>query len=72
MSRQRVGSRPLRRIHYFAVTRWEGTIVNDEAALLRWLPLDGLESLDFDSDRIAITELARSTGDHAVDERVGR
>ena len=54
-------SRELRRIHYFAVTRWEGDIVNHEAASLLWLPLDGLEALDFDVDRIAMTELARST-----------
>lgn len=65
-------SRELRRIHYFAVTRWEGTIVNHEAASLRWLPLDGLEPLDFDIDRIAIMELARSRGDHALNGRLGR
>ena len=59
-------SQELRRIHYFAVTRWEGTIVNHEAAALRWLPLDGLEALDFDVDRIAVAELARSAGDHPV------
>jgi 8-oxo-dGTP diphosphatase len=59
-------SQELRRIHYFALTRWEGTIVNHEAASLRWLPLNELEALDFDVDRIAVAELARSAGDHAV------
>ena len=59
-------SQELRRIHYFALTRWEGAIANHEAASLRWLPLDELESLDFDVDRIAVAELARSTGDDAV------
>jgi len=59
-------SQELRRIHYFAVTRWEGTIVDHEAASLRWLPLGGLEALDFDVDRIAMGELARSTGHREV------
>jgi 8-oxo-dGTP diphosphatase len=53
----------LRRIHYFAVVGWEGTIANHEAASLLWLPLNGLGPLDFDIDRIAVAELRRSTGD---------
>jgi 8-oxo-dGTP diphosphatase len=61
-------SQELRRIHYFAVTRWEGTIENHEAASLRWLPLDELESLDFDVDRIAVAELARSNDHHTLAE----
>ena len=51
----------LRRIHYFAVVGWEGTIANHEAASLLWLPLNGLGPLDFDTDRIAVAELRRST-----------
>ena len=55
----------LRRIHYFAVLGWEGTITNHEAAALLWLPLNGLGRLDFDIDRIAVTELRRLTASSA-------
>ena len=50
----------LRRIHYFAIVSWEGTITNYEAASLLWLPWGELASLDFDIDRIAVAELRRS------------
>jgi 8-oxo-dGTP diphosphatase len=59
-------SQELRRIHYFAVTRWEGAIANHEAASLRWLPLDRLDPLDFDVDRIAVAELARANDHHTL------
>jgi 8-oxo-dGTP diphosphatase len=52
-------SEELRRLHYFAVTEWEGTITNHEAAALLWLPLTALEGLDFDVDRIAVAEYRR-------------
>ena len=48
------------------MTQWEGTIANHEAASLRWLPLDRLEPLDFDVDRIALAELARTNDDHVA------
>ena len=49
----------LRRLHYFAVTEWEGTLTNHEAAALLWLPLTALERLDFDVDRTAVAEYRR-------------
>ena len=52
----------LRRIHYYAVLGWEGAITNHEAESLLWLPLNDLERLDFDIDRIAVAELGRSAG----------
>ena len=51
----------LRRIHYYAVLVWEGAITNHEAESLLWLPLNDLERLDFDIDRIAVAALGRST-----------
>ena len=51
-----------RRIHYYAVLGWEGAIANHEAESLLWLPLNELERLDFDIDRIAVAELGRSAG----------
>jgi len=32
-------SAEFRKLHYFAVPRWEGTVENHEAASLRWVPL---------------------------------
>lgn len=55
-------SEELRRLHYFAVTEWEGDVTNHEAASLLWLPLTSVESLDLDVDRIAIAELRRVYG----------
>lgn len=52
-------SEELRRLHYFAVTAWEGTVTNHEAAALLWLPLTALERLDLDVDRIAVAEYRR-------------
>ena len=43
------GGRSLRRIHYFAVSTWEGTITNHEAASLLWLPWSDLGCLDVES-----------------------
>ena len=52
-------SEELRRLHYFVVTEWEGTITNHEAAALLWLPLTAPDGLDFDVDRIAVAEYRR-------------
>jgi mutator protein MutT len=49
----------LRRLHYFAVRRWEGEIVVDEAESVAWLPVDAVQRLDFDVDRTAVTEYLR-------------
>lgn len=52
-------SEEFRRLHYFAVTAWEGTLANHEAAALLWLPLSAPERLDLDVDRVAVAEYRR-------------
>jgi 8-oxo-dGTP pyrophosphatase MutT (NUDIX family) len=52
-------SAELRRIHYFALAEWKGTITNHEAAALLWLPLTAPERLDLDVDRTAVAEYRR-------------
>jgi 8-oxo-dGTP diphosphatase len=49
----------LRRIHYFAVERWEGEILNLEADALLWVALDEPHRLDLDIDRVAVREYVR-------------
>jgi 8-oxo-dGTP diphosphatase len=49
----------LRKIHYFAVDRWDGEIVNLEAEALLWVALDEPERLDLDIDRVAVGEYVR-------------
>jgi 8-oxo-dGTP diphosphatase len=56
-------SQELRKLHYFAVTRWDGSIGTHEAASLRWLPLTEPRSLDLDVDRLAVAEYRRIYGD---------
>ena len=55
-------SQEFRKLHYFAVTRWDGTITNHEAASLRWLPLSESHVLDLDVDRLALAEYLRIYG----------
>ena len=52
-------SQEFRKLHYFAVTRWEGAIIPQEAASVLWIPLNALETLDLDVDRIAVQEYRR-------------
>jgi 8-oxo-dGTP pyrophosphatase MutT (NUDIX family) len=52
-------SKEFRKLHYFAITRWEGVIGSHEAASLRWLPLDPPHGLDLDVDRLAVGEYLR-------------
>ncbi len=52
-------SQEFRKLHYFAVTCWEGTINPQEAEAVMWIPLDRLENLDLDVDRIAVQEYRR-------------
>ena len=52
-------SQEFRKLHYFAVTRWEGSIIPHEAASVLWIPLNALETLDLDVDRIALQEYRR-------------
>ena len=48
-----------RKLHYFAVTRWEGEIIPQEAESVVWIPLNTLETLDLDVDKIAVQEYLR-------------
>ena len=52
-------SQEFRKLHYFAVTRWEGAIFPQEAEAVVWIPLTALETLDLDVDRIAVQEYRR-------------
>jgi mutator protein MutT len=52
-------SQEFRKLHYFAVTRWEGAMIPQEAASVLWIPLDALETLELDVDRIAVQEYRR-------------
>ena len=52
-------SQEFRKLHYFAVTHWEGAIIPQEAAFVLWIPLNALEPVDLDVDRIAVQEYRR-------------
>jgi 8-oxo-dGTP diphosphatase len=52
-------SQELRKLHYFAVTRWEKEIIPQEAEAVVWIPFNALETLDLDVDRIAVQEYLR-------------
>jgi 8-oxo-dGTP diphosphatase len=56
-------SAEFRKLHYFAVPRWEGTVENHEAASLRWVPLTASHQLDLEVDRLAMAEYQRVYGD---------
>jgi 8-oxo-dGTP pyrophosphatase MutT (NUDIX family) len=49
----------LRKIHYFAVERWDGAILNLEAEALLWVALDEPQRLDLEIDRVAVREYLR-------------
>ena len=38
------------KLHYFAVTRWEGEMIPQGAEAVVWIPLNALETLDLDVD----------------------
>jgi mutator protein MutT len=52
-------SQEFRKLHYFAVTRWQGEMQSHEAEAVRWIPLNALSLLDLDVDRIAAAEYVR-------------
>lgn len=52
-------SQEFRKLHYFAVTRWEGAITPQEAEAVVWIPLTSLQTLDLDVDRLAVQEYLR-------------
>ncbi|MBI1847049.1 MAG: NUDIX domain-containing protein [Candidatus Rokubacteria bacterium] len=53
----------LRRLHYYAVTSWEGEPRPLEAEALTWIPFDATQRLEIDVDRIAVNEYLRVTRD---------
>lgn len=55
-------SQEFRKLHYFAVTRWQGTLQPHEAEALLWIPLNALSPLDLDVDRMAVAEYLRVYG----------
>ena len=52
-------SQEFRKLHYFAVTCWEGAITPHEAEAVAWIPLTALQTLDLDVDRLAVQEYLR-------------
>jgi 8-oxo-dGTP diphosphatase len=48
-----------RRLHYYAIERWQGEIEAREAESLHWLPLDDLSALGDSSDQAAMTAYLR-------------
>lgn len=55
-------SQEFRKLHYFAVTRWEGDVASHEAAAVLWMPFTAVQTLDLDVDRTAIAEYLRVYG----------
>lgn len=56
-------SAEFRKLHYFAIPRWEGEVENHEAAALRWVPATAPHDLDLEVDRVALAEYRRVYGD---------
>lgn len=52
-------SAEFRKLHYFAVSRWEGDMESHEAASLLWVPLSASHDLDLEVDRLAVAEYLR-------------
>jgi mutator protein MutT len=52
-------SQEFRKLHYFAVTRWQGEMQPQEAEAVLWIPLYALSPLDLDVDRMAVAEYVR-------------
>ncbi|MFN8531928.1 MAG: NUDIX domain-containing protein [Dehalococcoidia bacterium] len=52
-------SEEFRKLHYFAVEAWNGTLSSHEAESLSWVSMQDLSALDLDVDHIAIREYLR-------------
>ena len=50
---------PFQKDIYFAVTRWEGEILPQEAESVVWILLNAVETLDLGVDKIAVREYRR-------------
>ncbi|HZL74346.1 MAG TPA: NUDIX domain-containing protein [Propionibacteriaceae bacterium] len=48
-----------RRLHYFAVTAWEGEMIAREADGLQWTDMRCAPAFDLDVDRLAVSEYLR-------------
>ena len=47
-------SAEFRIVNYFVVETWQGALQNNEAEELVWIPLDALDRLDLEVDRLAV------------------
>jgi len=47
------------KLHYYAVTAWQGVIETIEAQSLHWIPLDRPELFDLDVCKVAVREYRR-------------
>ena len=52
-------SQEFRRLHYFAITAWEGEIIAQEADGLEWTDIRHAPAFDLDVDRLAVSEYLR-------------
>jgi 8-oxo-dGTP diphosphatase len=52
-------SQEFRRLHYFAVTAWDGAVTAREAAALEWVEIRHAPTFDLDVDRLAVSEYLR-------------
>jgi 8-oxo-dGTP pyrophosphatase MutT (NUDIX family) len=62
----------LRRLHYFAVRRWDGHIEPEEADAIVWLPFGDVARLDLDVDRTAVNEYVRLSREGGLAWRTNR
>jgi mutator protein MutT len=62
----------LRRLHYFAVRRWDGRIEPEEADAIVWVRFDDVAQLDFDVDRTAVNEYVRLSREGGLAWRTNR
>lgn len=58
-------SQELRRLHYFAIVAWDGEIENHEAESLHWVPIDDLDRLDLEVDRLAVASWLKAEEDRS-------
>jgi mutator protein MutT len=51
-----------RRLHYFAIDAWTGTMENNEAESLHWIAIDDPSALDDEVDRAAMAAYRQASG----------
>jgi 8-oxo-dGTP diphosphatase len=52
-------SQEFRKLHYFAVTAWDGELTTHEADGLEWAEIQRAPTFDLDVDRLAVSEYVR-------------